>query len=136
MPNRPSPTARGRRLRNELKRLREGAGMTHAEVARLLEWSPSKVSRIETGQSRAQTGDVADMLDVYGVSDDAVRKALVQLAREARRRGWWTRYGDVLGSGTYVGLETEAATIQTYEQQLVPGLLQTEGYARSFIQGA
>jgi transcriptional regulator with XRE-family HTH domain len=136
MPNKPSPTARGRRLRHELKRLREEAGMTHAEVARRLEWSASKVSRIETGQSRAQTGDVADLLELYGVTDDAVRKAYVQLAREARRRGWWTRYSDVLGSGTYVGLESEAATIQTYEQQNVPGLLQTESYARAFIQGA
>jgi transcriptional regulator with XRE-family HTH domain len=135
MPNRPSPTARGRRLRYELKRLREEAGMTHAEVGRQLEWSPSKVSRIETGQSRAQTGDVADLLDVYGVTDETVRKALVQLAREARRRGWWARYSDVLGSGaTYIGLESEAATIQTYEQQVVPGLLQTEGYVRALIR--
>ncbi len=110
--------------------------MTHAEVASRLEWSASKVSRIETGQSRAQTGDVADLLELYGVTDDSVRKAYVQLAREARRRGWWTRYSDVLGSGTtYIGLESEAAAIQTFEPQNVPGLLQNEGYARASIQG-
>jgi transcriptional regulator with XRE-family HTH domain len=115
MPVMPSPTARGRRLRYELRRLREEAGLTHSEAGRHLEWSASKVSRIETGQSRAQTGDVRDMLEIYGVTDLATIEALVQLAREARRRGWWTRYTDVLGSGTYVGLETEAATLRTYQ---------------------
>jgi hypothetical protein len=134
MPATPSPTARGRRLRYELRRLREEAGLTHSEVARRLEWSASKVSRIETGQSRVQTGDVRDLLQVYGVSDQAVAEALVQLAREARRRGWWTRYTDVLGSGTYVGLEAEASTLHTYESMFIPGLLQTEDYARAVIR--
>jgi transcriptional regulator with XRE-family HTH domain len=134
MPATPSPTARGRRLRHELRRLREQAGLTHSEVARRLEWSPSKVSRIETGQSRVQTGDVRDLLEVYGVTDQAAVEALVQLAREARRRGWWTRYTDVLGSGTYVGLETEATGLRTYESVFIPGLLQTEDYARAVIR--
>jgi len=134
MPPTPSPTARGRRLRHELRRLREEAGLTHAEVASRLEWSASKVSRIETGQSRVQTGDVRDLLDIYGVTDDATCEALVQLAREARRRGWWTSYTDVLGSGTYVGLEAEAATLHTFESQFIPGLLQTEDYARAIIR--
>ncbi len=134
MPGTPSPTARGRRLRHELRRMREEAGLTHTEVAQRLEWSASKLSRIETGQSRVQTGDVRDLLDVYGVTDEATRDALVQLAREARRRGWWTRYTDVLGSGTYVGLEAEASVIHTYESQFVPGLLQTEDYARAVIR--
>jgi transcriptional regulator with XRE-family HTH domain len=133
MPATPSPTARGRRLRHELRRLREEAGLTHAEVARRLEWSASKLSRIETGQSRVQTGDVRDLLDAYGIADESICEALVQLAREARRRGWWTRYTDVLGSGTYVGLEAEAAGLQTFESQFIPGLLQTEDYARAVI---
>src|SRR5262249_56586757 len=106
----------------------------HREVARRLEWSPSKVSRIETGQSRVQTGDVRDLLEVYGITDQATCEALVQLAREARRRGWWTRYTDVLGSGTYVGLEAEAAGLHTYESMFIPGLLQTEDYARAVIR--
>lgn len=134
MPAIPSPTARGRRLRHELRRLREEAGLTHSEVARRLEWSPSKVSRIETGQSRVQTGDVRDLLEIYGVTDQATCESLVQLAREARRRGWWTRYTDVLGSGTYVGLEAEAAGLHTYESMFIPGLLQTEDYARAVIR--
>ncbi len=107
MPATPSPTARARRLRYELRRLREEAGLTHSEVAHRLEWSSSKLSRIETGQSRVNTGDVADLLGVYGVTDEAGREALIQLAREARRRGWWTRYTDVLGSGTYIGEAAE-----------------------------
>ena len=135
MPATPSPTARARRLRYELRRLREEAGLTHSEVAHRLEWSSSKLSRIETGQSRVNTGDVADLLSVYGVSDEISREALIQLAREARRRGWWTRYTDVLGSGTYVGLEAEASSIRTFESQFVPGLLQTEDYARAVISG-
>jgi len=134
LPATPSPSARGRRLRHELRRLREEAGLTHSEVARRLEWSPSKISRIETGQSRVQTGDVSDLLEVYGVTDQATCRALVQLAREARRRGWWTRYTDVLGSGTYVGLEAEAATLQTYESMFIPGLLQTPNYAEAVIR--
>jgi len=134
MPPAPSPTARGRRLRHELRRLREEAGLTHAKVASRLEWSASKVSRIETGQSRVQTGDVRDLLDVYGITDETTCEALVQLAREARRRGWWTRYTDVLGSGTYVGLEAEAATLHTFEAQFIPGLLQTEDYASAIIR--
>ena len=135
MPATPSPTARARRLRHELRRLREQAGLTHSEVAHRLEWSPSKLSRIENGQSRVNTGDVADLLDAYGITDQATREALIQLAREARRRGWWTRYTDILGSGTYIGLEAEASAIHTYESQFVPGLLQTEDYARAVITG-
>ncbi|MBV9450158.1 MAG: helix-turn-helix domain-containing protein [Streptosporangiaceae bacterium] len=135
MPATPSPTARARRLRHELRRLREEAGLNHSEVAHQLEWSPSKLSRIENGQSRVNAGDVIDLLGAYGITDQTTREALIQLAREARRRGWWTRYTDVLGSGTYIGLEAEASTIHTYESQFVPGLLQTEDYARAVISG-
>src|SRR5260370_6453212 len=124
----PSPPARAPRHRHELRRPREQAGLTHSEVARRLEWSPSKVSRIETGQSRVQTGDVRDLLEVYGITDQTTCEALVQLAREARRRGWWTRYSDVLGSGTYVGLEADAAGLRPYESMFIPGLLQSQPY--------
>jgi transcriptional regulator with XRE-family HTH domain len=123
---------RGRRLRYELRRLREQAGLTRDEAARRLDWFGSKISRIETGQSRAQTGDVRDMLEVYGATSEET-EALVQLAREARKRGWWTAYNDVF-TGTYVGLEAEAASMRTYEPQIIPGLLETEDYARSLIR--
>jgi len=132
VPRTPSPTVRGRRLRYELRRLREQAGLTRDETARRLDWSGSKISRIETGQSRAQTGDVRDLLDVYGVTGDHA-EALVQLAREARKRGWWTAYNDVF-TGTYVGLEAEASAMRTYEPQIIPGLLETEDYTRALIR--
>lgn len=133
MPRTPSPTVRGRRLRYELRRLRK-AGLTRDETARRLDWSGSKISRIETGQSRAQTGDVRDLLDVYGVIGDHA-EALVQLAREARKRGWWTAYNDVF-TGTYVGMEAEASAMRTYEPQIIPGLLETEDYTRALIRAA
>jgi Domain of unknown function (DUF5753) len=82
--------------------------------------------------SRAQTGDVRDMLEVYGVTGDEA-EALVQLAREARKRGWWTAYNDVF-TGTYVGLESEAASMHSYEPQIIPGLLETEDYTRALIR--
>jgi transcriptional regulator with XRE-family HTH domain len=134
LPRTPSPTVRGRRLRYELRRLREQAGLTRDETARRLDWSGSKISRIETGQSRAQTGDVRDLLDVYGVTGDPA-EALVQLAREARKRGWWTAYNDVF-TGTYVGLEAEASALRTYEPQIIPGPLETEDYTRALIRAA
>jgi transcriptional regulator with XRE-family HTH domain len=134
VPRTPSPTVRGRRLRYELRRLREQAGLTRDEAARRLDWFGSKISRIETGQSRAQTGDVRDMLDVYGVGGEEA-EALVQLAREARKRGWWTAYNDVF-TGTYVGLEAEAASMRSYEPQVIPGLLETEDYTRALIRSA
>lgn len=135
MPNTPSPTARARRLRNELLRYREQAGLTHIDVAKAMEWSAAKVSRLEKGQTRMQPGDVRDLMALYGVTDTELIEGLVQLAREARRRSWWTRYSDVFGTGsTYIGLEAEANMIQSYEPQVIPGLLQTEAYARAFIQ--
>jgi hypothetical protein len=83
-----SPTGRRRRLGAELRRLRDDAGLTIDKVAEALDCSPSKISRIETGQVGATPRDVRDMLELYRV-DDAQRQALVQIAREARERGWW-----------------------------------------------
>lgn len=132
--NEPSPTVRRRRLAAELRRLREASGFTHGEVARRLEWSPSKMTRIEGAQFVRMPGrDVRDLLDVYGVTDEGQREALVTLARESRKRGWWAAYSDAMPETfhTYVGLEAEAATIRIYQSELVPGLLQTEAYVRS-----
>src|SRR5918911_131185 len=91
--SRPSPTVRRRRLGLELRRLREAAGVTIETVADRLECSSSKISRIETGHTGATPRDVRDMLEVYGVSD-AERDALVQLAREARKKGWWHAFNE------------------------------------------
>jgi hypothetical protein len=96
--------------------------------------STSKVSRIETGHTTASPGDVQNILDIYGVSD-AVKAELVQIAREAKQKGWWHPYSTVL-TGAYVGLEAAARAVWAYEQQVVPGLLQSEEYAIAMIRAA
>jgi transcriptional regulator with XRE-family HTH domain len=129
-----SPTIRRRRLGFELRRHREAAGITIDVVADRLGCSPSKVSRIETGHTSASPGDVQHILDIYGVAA-SVTAELVQIAREARQKGWWHPYSTVLTSA-YVGLETAARSIRAYEPQVVPGLLQSEEYAIALIRGA
>jgi transcriptional regulator with XRE-family HTH domain len=128
-----TPTGRRRRLGAELRRLREEAGLTIDRVAEALECSPSKVSRIETGQVSATPRDVRDMLALYRVDDDRL-EAMVQVAREARQRGWWQTFVDVPdGVPAYVGLETAATSIDVYMALIVPALLQTADYARAVI---
>jgi transcriptional regulator with XRE-family HTH domain len=128
-----TPTGRRRRLGAELRRLREDAGLTIDRVAEALECSQSKVSRIETGQVSATPRDVRDMLALYRVSD-AQREAMVQIAREARQRGWWQKFLDVPdGVPAYVGLEAAATSIDVYMSLIVPALLQTADYARAVI---
>jgi transcriptional regulator with XRE-family HTH domain len=126
-----SPTVRRRRLGLELRRLREASGLTIEVVADRLECSSSKISRIETGHTGVTPRDVRDMLAVYGLAGPAAEE-LVQVARDARQKGWWHLYGTVL-TGAYVGLEAAASSIRSYEVQVIPGLLQTETYARSML---
>lgn len=132
MTARRSPTVQRRRLGTELRHLRDRAGMTIEEVAAALECSHSKVSRIETGQVSATPRDVRDILDLYKV-DPRERDALVQVARQARQRGWWQAYSDTLVV-PLVGLETDANQIVQYETMVVPGLLQTLDYARAILR--
>jgi len=129
--SRGSPTIRRRRLGLELRRLREAAGITIETVAERLECSSSKISRIETGHTGATPRDVRDMLTVYGISGETAEN-LVQVAREARQKGWWHLYGTVLTTA-YVGLEAAASDIYAYEGHVVPGLLQIDEYAREMI---
>jgi transcriptional regulator with XRE-family HTH domain len=126
-----SPTVRRRRLGLELRRLREASGLTIEVVADRLECSSSKISRIETGHTGVTPRDVRDMLAVYGLTGPAADE-LVQVARDARQKGWWHLYGTVL-TGAYVGLEAAASSIRSYEVQVIPGLLQTETYARTML---
>jgi transcriptional regulator with XRE-family HTH domain len=130
-----SPTVRRRRLGQELRQLRDAAGLTIEEVAERLEVSPAKISRIETGRVGVRPRDVSDLLDQYEVQGSH-RDNLLTLTREARQQGWWHSYSDVLSEGTdiWVGLETEAKTIRSYEVQLIPGLLQTSEYARAVLR--
>ncbi len=130
-----SPTVRRRRLALELRRLREAARLTCEEVAEHLECSASKISRVETGRVSVSPRDVRDMLELYGVAAEQ-RESLVQLARDSRQKGWWHAYSDTMQPqmATYIGLESAASEIRIYEVSLIPGLLQTEDYARAVIR--
>ncbi|WP_308425719.1 helix-turn-helix domain-containing protein [Sphaerisporangium melleum] len=131
-----SPTVRRRRLSAELLKLRTNVGLTADEVAKRLEWTPSKVTRIERNEWKLPAvRDIRDLLDVYGVTDDEHREALFTLAREARQRGWWVDYQDVLGPRSVAEFEADAAHIHMYEALVIPGLLQTADYAAAVFRG-
>ncbi|MEV5824349.1 helix-turn-helix transcriptional regulator [Spirillospora sp. NPDC052242] len=123
-------------LGSQLRRLREAKGVTRQDAGYVIRASESKISRLELGRVSFKERDVDDLLSLYGVTAKSERDALLQLAREANTPGWWHRYNDVLPGWfqTYVGLEESAALIRTYELQFVPGLLQSEGYARAVIR--
>jgi transcriptional regulator with XRE-family HTH domain len=125
------PALQGRRLRTALREARIRAGLTQQEAAVSLDWSRSKIRRIETGESHVSTPDLRALLDLYGVTDTATVSDLVSMARRSRWKPW-DDYRDVLGRGflTYLGFESSAATIREYESSVVPGLLQTEEYMR------
>ena len=114
--------------------LREQASLTIDQVATALECSLSKVSRIETGHVKATPRDVRDMLELYRVNG-VQRDELIQLARDARERGWWTRFGDSASRiELLVGLETEATRVSEFHVLVVPGLLQTREYAEAIFR--
>lgn len=131
-----SPLLRARRLALELAKRREAAGMTREDVTRRLEWANSTLFRIETGRTRPQPRSVREMLDLYGVTG-AEKEGLIQLAREARKPGWWHSFRDVLPNPyeVFIGLEAGAASVRTFESLAMPGLLQTPDYARAMIRG-
>lgn len=130
-----SPTVRRWRLSRALAQLRGSTDLDGTEVARRLGWSPSKITAIERDQwKRPNPRDVKDLLDVYGVTDQVRRDDLLELARQARMRGWWYEYREVLRS-ELVEFEAEAVFIRTREVSVVPGLLQTADYARALFEG-
>ncbi|MGW6906494.1 helix-turn-helix domain-containing protein [Streptomyces sp. NPDC054940] len=125
-----SPTARRRRLAIELKRLREESSLTCSQVGRELDWSSSKVSRMETGQGRVQPSDVDALCRLYATADD-LRDLLKELAKESKTKGWWHAHGDAIPAwfSVYVGLEQAVSDLRTYQAEFIPGLLQTDEYA-------
>ncbi len=127
------PTVPRRLLGAQLRRLREERGITLEDAGDVIRASGSKMSRLETGRVGFKDRDVADLLTFYEVTDEQKRGALLELARGASSHGWWHDYSDVLPAWfeAYVGLEEAATSIRTYEIQFVPGLLQTEDYARA-----
>jgi transcriptional regulator with XRE-family HTH domain len=129
-----SPAVRRRRLGAELRRYREQAGLTIEQVAEHMRCSTSKISRLETGQIGSSPNDVREILTLFGVGEPTLLE-LVEVAKETRQRGWWQRHGTVLTSD-FVAFEQAASLIRSYEAQCVPGLLQTEEYARHLLAGA
>jgi transcriptional regulator with XRE-family HTH domain len=144
MPDRTSPSADGTGaptvlrilLGTQLRRLRESRGVTAQAAARAIRGSESKISRIELGRNAVREVDIADLLNLYGITDQAEREQLLTLASQANQQGWWHRYQDVLPNWfqSYIGLEESAESIRSFDTQFVPGLLQTEDYALAVFQ--
>jgi transcriptional regulator with XRE-family HTH domain len=128
-----SPTVRRRELGALLRALRTQKGWTAEQVAGRLLISPSKVSRLETGQRGASARDIRDLCDLYEV-DDEQRQHLMELAAESKQRAWWQPLG--LPYSTYIGLEAEATSISDFGLGTMPGLLQTPDYARAVVRAA
>lgn len=117
----------------QLRRLREAKGITLEDAGNVIRASHSKVSRLEGGRVGFKDRDIADLFSYYGVTDQAQLQALRGIAARANSRGWWLDYSDVLPTWfeEYISLEEAATQISGYEVQFVPGLLQTEDYARA-----
>ncbi|MCA2221169.1 helix-turn-helix domain-containing protein [Nonomuraea aurantiaca] len=126
-----NPTLRQRQLAKRLRELRHQTSMSIADVAGHLLCSPAKISRIETAQRRASLRDVRDLCNLYGVSNAT---ELMELARGAREQAWWQQ-GEGIDVEPVIGLENEAIKISEYETTTIPGLLQTDAYARAVIKG-
>jgi transcriptional regulator with XRE-family HTH domain len=122
---------RRRVLARQLRLLREQSGLTLEQAAPKLDFSVSKLSRIENAQVVIDVHWVKSMLDVYDVGG-ARWNELLDLAREAQRPGWWRAYG--LGNNSYIAFETEASRVQIFTLGYVPGLLQTAAYARALMR--
>jgi transcriptional regulator with XRE-family HTH domain len=120
-------------LGTQLRRLRDAAGISPERAGTEIRATRSKISRMETGRVGFKTRDIDDLLTLYGVTDEQLRSRFLTLARQANRPDWWTRYGDILPDWfeTYLGLESAATTIRSFEIQFVHGLFQTEDYARA-----
>jgi transcriptional regulator with XRE-family HTH domain len=123
-------------LGTQLRRLREERGITREAAGDAIRGSHAKISRLELGRVGCKERDVADLLSLYGVTDEEQREAYLVLARHAGTPGWWQKYSDVMSPwfDRLIGLEEAASVIRMYEVQFVPGLLQTEDYARAVIR--
>jgi transcriptional regulator with XRE-family HTH domain len=132
--NENNPTLRRRELGFLLRKLRTDRGLSIEEVTERAMFSPTKLSRLETGRVGASPRDIRDLCIVYGITDAAERERLAALAREGKQRAWWQLYD--LAYATYVGLEAEATSISSYNTDLVNGLFQVEAYARAVFATA
>jgi transcriptional regulator with XRE-family HTH domain len=133
--SRKGPTVLRILLGSQLRRLREAKGISRHSAGYAIRASDAKMSRLELGRVGYKLRDVADLLTLYGVVDEQEREAYLTLAQQANSPGWWHKYSEVLPSWfeMYVGLEQAASVIRTYQVQFVPGLFQTEDYARAVM---
>jgi transcriptional regulator with XRE-family HTH domain len=129
-----SPTVRRRRLAAELRAIRESKGKSGDVVAAALKWSPSKISRYELARTGLKLREVEKLLDYYEITGSR-RESLLELAMDASQKGWWEEFSDFLSPDyqQFIGLEHEANSIAIWHVEVVPGLLQTEAYARHII---
>jgi transcriptional regulator with XRE-family HTH domain len=124
-----SPTLRKRELGAMLRALRTERGLTVDQVAGELLCSPSKVSRMETGQRGATPRDIRDLCALYGVTEPAERERFMTLAKEGKQQGWWQNF--TLPHRAYVGLEQDASSLSNFQSAVVPGILQVADYTRA-----
>ncbi|HEY5988624.1 MAG TPA: helix-turn-helix transcriptional regulator [Streptosporangiaceae bacterium] len=130
---RPDATVLRMLLGNQLRRLRESAGITPDQAGYEIRASRSKISRMENGRVGFKDRDLRDLLILYGVTDARIHAEMLALARQANTPGWWAKYGDILPDWfeAYLRLEAVASVIRSFELQFVHGLFQTEEYARA-----
>ncbi|TDC68359.1 XRE family transcriptional regulator [Actinomadura sp. GC306] len=138
MDNPQRPTMRSRKLGAMLRELRESRDLNLQKAARLLNRTPSSLSKLETGKRGIRRPALEHMLDRYELTDSAKRQALYSLARDSGKKGWWLRHEGKLAPSTmdYISLEAEATSVRTFELHLVPGLLQSKPYARAVIESS
>lgn len=133
-----SPVLGRRRLSAALRQARDGTGATQEQVAAAMDWSLSKLIRIEKGTVGISTTDLRSLLAYYGIHDSERVNGLVRLAKTSRERPWWATYREHLPSSDFeklLGLEAEASKVETFQMTLVPGLLQTQAYIRYVLGG-
>ncbi|MBV9730550.1 MAG: helix-turn-helix domain-containing protein [Pseudonocardiales bacterium] len=120
----------------QLRRLREASGITPEAAGHAIRASHAKINRMELGRVGVKERDVADLLTLYGMTNEQEREVLLALARRSTVPGWWQHYRDILPSWfeMYLSLEQASSVIRTYEPQLIPGLLQTQEVARAVVQ--
>lgn len=131
-----SPLLLRRRLRNELRAARLETGLTQEQVATAMEWSLSKMNRIEKAKTGISANDLKALLPLYGITAPGRVEDLLALARAARQAGWWRNYAGI-APGTLLELidyEYAAAAISHFEPMVVPGILQTDEYATAVLR--
>ena len=136
MPRHDDPNLYRRRLREALRRAREDQRLTQKQAADALDWSMSKLVRIEAGTVNVSTTDLKALLQLYAITDDAEVENLLEIARNTRRPPWYSKYQEVIGAAfaEFLGYERSASTIKAFTQLIIPGLIQTDDYARAILE--